>query len=177
MTGTAGARVRREDIAARYAGSLVRALVAQVLGERGRAFERGRWQRRSAAGGQRRGQAERDVDDHCLAQLVAEGRLAWDDPAGKYLPGFQLYDAYVTREITLRDLLGEPVEHGVIDMEIDQVTDAPAYRGSQFRLRNLGCLDHHQLVVADTQDRAARRLSQPQFLHDLLQVVLDSLIR
>ncbi len=40
-----------------------------------------------------------------LAILVGEGKLAWDDPVTQYLPGFQLYDAYATREITIRDLL------------------------------------------------------------------------
>jgi len=40
-----------------------------------------------------------------LAMLVGEGKLAWDDPVTHYLPGFQLYDAYATREITIRDLL------------------------------------------------------------------------
>ncbi len=37
--------------------------------------------------------------------LVDEGRMKWDDPATRYLPSFQLFDPYVTREITLRDLL------------------------------------------------------------------------
>src|SRR5438046_10364859 len=37
--------------------------------------------------------------------LVDEGKLAWDDPVTKYLPAFQLYDPYVTREFTLRDLV------------------------------------------------------------------------
>lgn len=37
--------------------------------------------------------------------LVDEGKLAWDDPAIRHLPGFQLFDPYVTREITIRDLL------------------------------------------------------------------------
>lgn len=40
-----------------------------------------------------------------IAMLVDEGKLRWDDPATKYLPGFQLYDPYVTRELTVRDLL------------------------------------------------------------------------
>jgi CubicO group peptidase (beta-lactamase class C family) len=40
-----------------------------------------------------------------LAVLVDEGKLRWDDPATKYLPGFQLYDPFVTRELTVRDLL------------------------------------------------------------------------
>ena len=40
-----------------------------------------------------------------LAMLVDEGRLAWDDPVTRYLPWFQLSDPYVTRELTVRDLL------------------------------------------------------------------------
>src|SRR5262245_40181038 len=40
-----------------------------------------------------------------LAILVDEGKLSWDDPVTKHLPGFQMYDPYVTREMTVRDLL------------------------------------------------------------------------
>lgn len=40
-----------------------------------------------------------------IAILVDEGRVSWDDPVRKYLPQFQLADGYVTREVTLRDLL------------------------------------------------------------------------
>ncbi|HEX6574786.1 MAG TPA: serine hydrolase [Gemmatimonadaceae bacterium] len=40
-----------------------------------------------------------------VGMLVDEGKVKWDDPVTKYLPSFQLYDPYVTREITVRDLL------------------------------------------------------------------------
>ena len=40
-----------------------------------------------------------------LAMLVDEGKLAWDDPVTKHLPGFQMHDSYVTGEMTIRDLL------------------------------------------------------------------------
>lgn len=40
-----------------------------------------------------------------LAILVDEGRIRWDDPVIKYLPSFTMYDPYVTRKITVRDLL------------------------------------------------------------------------
>ena len=40
-----------------------------------------------------------------LAMLVDEGKLAWDDPVTKHLPDFQMYDAYVTHAMTVRDLL------------------------------------------------------------------------
>jgi CubicO group peptidase (beta-lactamase class C family) len=40
-----------------------------------------------------------------LAMLVDEGKIRWDDPVTDHMPSFQLYDPYVTREMTIRDLL------------------------------------------------------------------------
>ena len=40
-----------------------------------------------------------------LATLVDAGKLGWDDKVIDRLPGFQMYDPWVTREMTVRDLL------------------------------------------------------------------------
>jgi len=40
----------------------------------------------------------------CMAMLVDEGKVKWDDPVINYLPDFQLYDMHVTRELKIRDL-------------------------------------------------------------------------
>jgi CubicO group peptidase (beta-lactamase class C family) len=40
-----------------------------------------------------------------LGMLVDEGKLHWDDRVIDYLPDFRLDDPYVTRELTIRDLL------------------------------------------------------------------------
>jgi CubicO group peptidase (beta-lactamase class C family) len=40
-----------------------------------------------------------------LGILVDEGRIEWDAPVVRYLPWFQMWDPYVTRELTIRDLL------------------------------------------------------------------------
>jgi len=40
-----------------------------------------------------------------LGILVEEGKLEWDAPVISYLPWFQMYDPFVTREMTIRDLL------------------------------------------------------------------------
>jgi CubicO group peptidase (beta-lactamase class C family) len=40
-----------------------------------------------------------------IGALVEEGRMGWDEPATGYLPEFRVGDAYLTREMTVRDLL------------------------------------------------------------------------
>ena len=40
-----------------------------------------------------------------IAMLVEAGKLEWDAPVIRYLPDFAMYDPFVTRELTVRDLL------------------------------------------------------------------------
>ena len=40
-----------------------------------------------------------------LATLVDQGKLSWDDRVYERLPGFVMYDPYVSHEMTIRDLL------------------------------------------------------------------------
>jgi CubicO group peptidase (beta-lactamase class C family) len=49
-----------------------------------------------------------------LGMLVDEGRLHWDDPVVRHLPGFQLSDPWVTQQVTIRDLLTHRVGVGRI---------------------------------------------------------------
>ena len=41
----------------------------------------------------------------CLAMLVDAQKVTWDDRVTPYLPDFQLFDPWVTREFTIRDLV------------------------------------------------------------------------
>lgn len=40
-----------------------------------------------------------------LGLLVEDGKIEWDAPVIRYVPWFQMWDPYVTRELTVRDLL------------------------------------------------------------------------
>ncbi|HEX9565343.1 MAG TPA: serine hydrolase [Gemmatimonadaceae bacterium] len=40
-----------------------------------------------------------------IGMLVDEGRVRWDDPVIMHLPAFRMFDPYVTREVSVRDLL------------------------------------------------------------------------
>jgi CubicO group peptidase (beta-lactamase class C family) len=39
-----------------------------------------------------------------VAALVGDGVVAWDDPIIRHDPGFEMYDPWVTRQVTLRDM-------------------------------------------------------------------------
>jgi CubicO group peptidase (beta-lactamase class C family) len=51
------------------------------------------------------GSTTKAMTSAALAMLVDEGKLRWDDKVIDYLPDLRLYDAYATRELTVRDLL------------------------------------------------------------------------
>ena len=79
-----------------------------------------------------------------VGMLVDEKKLAWDDPVSKHLPWFQLGDPYLTREITVRDLLthraglgnadylwyGQPTEPREILRRVRLLTAAYSLRSS-----------------------------------------------
>lgn len=51
------------------------------------------------------GSTGKAITTAALATLVDAGKLSWDDKVTDRLPGFQMYDPWVTREMTVRDLL------------------------------------------------------------------------
>ncbi|MCD9028003.1 serine hydrolase [Luteimonas sp. BDR2-5] len=51
------------------------------------------------------GSTGKAVTAAALAILVDDGRLGWDDKVIDHLPDFRMYDPWVTREMTVRDLL------------------------------------------------------------------------
>ena len=95
-----------------------------------------------------------------IAMLVDEGKVKWDDPVTKYLPDFQLFDPYVTREITVRDLLchrsgldrgdfiwyGTPYGRDEIWNRIRYVKPSSSFR-SKFGYQNIMYLAAGQIVA------------------------------
>lgn len=51
------------------------------------------------------GSASKGFTAAALAMLVDDDRMDWNDLATRHLPGFQLFDPYATRGLTVRDLL------------------------------------------------------------------------
>jgi CubicO group peptidase (beta-lactamase class C family) len=116
-----------------------------------------------------------------LSMLVDEGKLTWDDKVIDRLPQFRLYDPYVTREFTVRDLLTHRsgLGEGAGDLMFYPATDfsrAEIVRGlrhlkpvSGFRAKynydNLLYMVAGELVAAVTgtpwEDFVERRIFQP----------------
>lgn len=53
-----------------------------------------------------------------IGMLVQEGKLDWNDKVKKYLPYFELYDQWVSNEVTIRDLLSHRVGLGTFSGDI-----------------------------------------------------------
>jgi CubicO group peptidase (beta-lactamase class C family) len=110
------------------------------------------------------GSATKPVTAAAVGVLVDEGRVRWTDPAAQHLPGLQLFDPYVTRELTVRDLLthrsglargdlmwivGE-FDRADILRRVRHLEPSWSFR-SQFGYQNLMYLAAGELVPAVTQ--------------------------
>jgi len=90
-----------------------------------------------------------------LGTLVESGKLTWDEPMTSLLPGFQLYDPYVTREVTLRDLLshrsGTCGEDGVwyaTDFDSQQIFARLRYQKPAYSFRSQFCYSNSLYMAA-----------------------------
>lgn len=79
----------------------------------------------------------------CMGILVDEGKVNWNDPVIKYLPEFQLYDPFVTREIKIRDLFVHDTGvgnadflWGIMDIPADEVLRKMRYVKPTYSLRS-----------------------------------------
>ncbi len=79
----------------------------------------------------------------CMGMLVDEGKVNWNDPVVNYLPEFQLFDPFVTREIRIRDLfihdtgLGNAdFLWGIMDISSEEVLAKMRYVKPTYSLRS-----------------------------------------
>ena len=108
-----------------------------------------------------------------IAMLVDDGKVKLDEPATRYLPGFQLFDPYVTREITVRDLLchrsglergdllwlGSPYSRDEIVKRVRYLKPSWSFR-SKFGYQNIMYLAAGQIVAG------ASGMSWDDFIRD-----------
>jgi CubicO group peptidase (beta-lactamase class C family) len=113
-----------------------------------------------------------------LAVLADEGKLDWDDPVIDYLPDFRMYDPWVTREFTIRDLLthrsGLPLGAGDLLMFPDgktsreEVVHALRYLKPATSFRSQFAYDNLLYIVAGEIVAAVADMPFEEFLEDRL---------
>lgn len=92
-----------------------------------------------------------------LAILADAGKFKWDDRAAPYLPGWQLADPWVTREITIRDLVAHRVGldradfiWGGTDFTRDDILRRQRYIGTTASFRLKFGYNNHMFLAAGT---------------------------
>lgn len=113
-----------------------------------------------------------------LALLVDEGRLNWDDKVIDYLPDFRMYDPWVTREFTIRDLLthrsGLPLGAGDLlvfpagETTIDEVIRAMRFLQPTSSFRAKYDYDNLMYIIAGQLIASVSGMTYPDFVQSRL---------
>lgn len=110
-----------------------------------------------------------------VAVLVDQGKLDWDDPVSKHLPNIRFPDEYITRHVTLRDLLCHRTGLALGDMIFsqDNITRDELLRrtpllkvAAPFRTQHT----YNNVMYAILKEIVAKRAEQPweQFVKENL---------
>jgi CubicO group peptidase (beta-lactamase class C family) len=105
-----------------------------------------------------------------LGLLVDEGKLRWDDPVVRHLPEFRVADPYVTRDVTIRDLLVHRTGLEELDMLWMRGFDARTslehlqYAKQATSLRSTWAYNNMMYVVAAEVVARVAGMSFPEFV-------------
>jgi CubicO group peptidase (beta-lactamase class C family) len=112
-----------------------------------------------------------------LGMLVEEGKIKWDDPVRDYIPEFKLYNAYVSEDFTIRDLLTHRSGLGLgagdlmffpdgSDFTIDDVIYNLRYLKQTSRFRTKYDYDNNLYIVAGEIIARVSGKSWPEFVEE-----------
>lgn len=106
----------------------------------------------------------------CIGMLVDEGKLNWDDKLKSVLPGFRLYDAYMSDEITVRDLLRHNAGLGngdllwVFGYSSDEILRRMQYMKPAYSMRSSFIYQNLMYVVAGEVIKKVSGISWGEFI-------------
>jgi CubicO group peptidase (beta-lactamase class C family) len=99
-----------------------------------------------------------------LAMLVDDRVVSWDEPVTRHLPWFQLQDPWVTREVTLRDLLSHRTGVNGLINNLVTSTRAEVTRRTRYLTPNLTFRDRYDysnIMYATAGEVAAAAAGKP----------------
>jgi len=105
-----------------------------------------------------------------LALLVDEGKVNWDEPVISYLPYFRVADPYVTRELTVRDILTHRSGVETADYlwyaakKPDEIIRRMRYAKQSSSLRTQWDYHNNMYIVAGAVIEAASGMSWEEFV-------------
>lgn len=120
------------------------------------------------------GSATKSFTAAALGLLVDEKKVDWDDPVSKRLTDFQLYDAGLTNQVTLRDLLshrtGLPRANATLLSDYDRAETARRlrYLKPAAGLRSQFTYNNHMYLVAGLALEAAAKTDWDAFVRTRL---------
>ena len=114
-----------------------------------------------------------------IAMLVTEGKMSYDDHVTQYLPWFQLYDPWVTREVTIRDVLAHRIGLGRQEalwygtsLTRDEVLRQVRFLPPTFSFRSRFGYSNLMYIAAGQAAAAAAGTSWDTLIHDRIFVPL-----
>jgi CubicO group peptidase (beta-lactamase class C family) len=114
-----------------------------------------------------------------IAMLVTEGKMGYDAPVTRYLPWFQLYDPWVTREVTIRDVLAHRIGLGRQEalwygtsLSRDDVLRQVRFLPPSFSFRSRFGYSNLMYVAAGQAAAAAAGTTWDALIHDRIFVPL-----
>jgi CubicO group peptidase (beta-lactamase class C family) len=115
-----------------------------------------------------------------IAMLVTDSAMRYDDPVTRYLPSFQLYDPWVTREATIRDLLTHRIGLGRQEaiwygthLSRDEVVRRTRFLKPSFSFRSRFGYSNLMYLVAGQAASAVSHKSWDELIHDRIFVPLS----
>lgn len=110
-----------------------------------------------------------------LAMMVDAGKLNWDDKVRKHIPEFQLYDAWVTQEFTVRDLVthrsGMALGAGDLmffpegnDFNVSDVINNVKYLEPETSFRSQFAYNNNMFIIAGEVLKRVSGLSWEEFI-------------
>ena len=118
-----------------------------------------------------------------LGMLVDERKITWDDPLTSVMPGFEMFDPWVTREVTIRDALthrtgladslGELALWYSSGLSRDEIVHRIRYLKPAYGFRSTFDYNNLMVLAAGQVVPAVTGLSWDRFLNDRLFVPLE----
>lgn len=118
----------------------------------------------------------------CIAILVDEDKLGWEDKVIDHMPEFQLFDPYITRELTISDLLSHRAGYQTFDGDLlwygtdysrEEILSRFRYRENPFSFRSRFGYSNIMFIAAGEVIKSVTGKTWEKFVEERIFIPLD----